>query len=265
MATIMQRNLCVEPEWLIVKMGIPVAYCRSLEMQEGDRTVFSDQPCPKTGKQLENRALQGNVVQSEPVVSDAPSQSYGVQPAAGTRQPVSGDDYQPPRNVCPSDQEVKNLRTQASSISLTLAKKEFSTTRFAVRSSARPARAATPRAIRSVYVTRSGLRTTSAVVEAPESTPKACTVPRTRTKADASLPRTLRALRVRKRIGAPQWRGMPPNRRSPVAMQEVATCSVVPTCTTKEMAPSPDRMGFAAESATECSATSDQRRSEKNS
>jgi hypothetical protein len=114
------------PLALILCVVLPLgAHAEVWKCKEGDRTVFSDQPCPMTGKQLESRVLQGNVVQSEPVASDAPSQGYGVQQSADTRQQVSDDDYQPPRNVCPSDQEVKNLRTQASSISLTPAKKEF--------------------------------------------------------------------------------------------------------------------------------------------
>jgi hypothetical protein len=39
--------------------------------KDGERTIFSDTPCPAQGKQIETRLLQGNVVQAEKLPAKA--------------------------------------------------------------------------------------------------------------------------------------------------------------------------------------------------
>ena len=52
--------------------------------KDGERVIFSDVPCPATGKQLEARKLQGNVVQSEPV--PAQSEEFDTQSGSSRRR-----------------------------------------------------------------------------------------------------------------------------------------------------------------------------------
>jgi len=71
----------------------------------GGTIVFSDVPCPGRGEPLTARQLQSNVVQAQKLPpreaqADAP-------PAPGRRE-----------NVCPGDQELRNMETQANSRSL---------------------------------------------------------------------------------------------------------------------------------------------------
>jgi hypothetical protein len=81
--------------------------------QEGDRVIFSDAPCPSTGKPLQARQLQANIMQAEPVPErNEQGDSYTAASQRG----------QAPVSVCPSEAEIRNLETKASSI--TLGKKE---------------------------------------------------------------------------------------------------------------------------------------------
>lgn len=93
--------------------------------KDGDRVIFSDAPCPATGKQLEARQLQGNVVQSEPV----PAQSEDFDSSSGSSRRRDGAsrnlEASNSGNVCPSDLEIRNLETKASSITLGRREKSF--------------------------------------------------------------------------------------------------------------------------------------------
>ena len=93
--------------------------------KDGDRVIFSDAPCPATGKQLEARQLQGNVVQSEPV--PARSEEFDSQSGSSRRRDGASrnSDASNSGNVCPSDLEIRNLETKASSITLGRREKSF--------------------------------------------------------------------------------------------------------------------------------------------
>ena len=83
---------------------------------ENGRTVFSDQPCPATGRQMDPRKLNGNSVQAERVPMDQGDDA----PLEFSTQ--AGVARQSPQNSCPSDQDIRNMETKASS--MTLGKKE---------------------------------------------------------------------------------------------------------------------------------------------
>ena len=97
--------------------------------QEGERIIFSDTPCPTTGKAIPARKLQANVVQSEPVSdsyeprNDTPGRllrSGNTTSAARATPPAAA-----PTNVCPSEQEIRNIETKMSSITLGKREKAF--------------------------------------------------------------------------------------------------------------------------------------------
>jgi len=78
----------------------------------GGAIVFSDVPCPGQGAPVPARQLQSNIVQAQRLppreaAADAP-------PAPGRRE-----------NVCPGDQELRNMETQANSRSLSTAASAF--------------------------------------------------------------------------------------------------------------------------------------------
>jgi hypothetical protein len=98
--------------------------------KEGDRVVFSDQPCPKSGRQLDDRALNANVLPSEgarrALEATAPRpmaigrDNYAEAPGGNVGRPDI-----PPSNECPGDQEIRNLEVKASSITLGRREKDF--------------------------------------------------------------------------------------------------------------------------------------------
>lgn len=78
----------------------------------GERIVFSDSPCPNTGKPLEQRELQGNVVDS-------------IKLPAKDEEPAAGRPGSAENNSCPDELELRNMQTRSNSIALGAAEKAF--------------------------------------------------------------------------------------------------------------------------------------------
>jgi hypothetical protein len=97
----------------------PAPVLRSVQVwkcQVEGRVEFSDVPCPATGSMIEERRLRPNVIDTErrPVPQSQPE----AVPYEPTPQTASAP---PPRrraNVCPSDFEIRNMETSASSTTL---------------------------------------------------------------------------------------------------------------------------------------------------
>jgi hypothetical protein len=79
--------------------------------QEGSRVVFSDAPCPSTGKPIAAQRLQGNTMKAEPVrppqkagdgYDNGGSANAGVMSTGST-------------NSCPTEQEINNMEVSANS------------------------------------------------------------------------------------------------------------------------------------------------------
>ena len=86
---------------------------------DNGRTVFSDQPCPASGRQLDPRKLNGNSVQAERVVTDENMDAPRGNPAQARVV------RQSQQNSCPSDQDIRNTETKLSSITLGKKEREF--------------------------------------------------------------------------------------------------------------------------------------------
>jgi hypothetical protein len=99
--------------------------------KEGDRTVFSDNPCPKTGKQLDDRVLNGNVLPSavdrRPAMRNVGPSPIRPEDIPDEAQPRAAQNQGPAvqANVCPDDLEIRNLEVKASSITLGRREKDF--------------------------------------------------------------------------------------------------------------------------------------------
>ncbi len=78
-------------------------------LQDG-RVVFSDKPCPQQGAQVDPRKLAPNVAQALPV----PPARAEADPTPARGAPSRSL----PANVCPDDQELRNMETSASSTTL---------------------------------------------------------------------------------------------------------------------------------------------------
>jgi hypothetical protein len=86
---------------------------------ENGRTVFSDLPCPKNGRELDARQLNANTVQGHRVpatkdMADPPAAPATAMSSAATRT-----------SVCPTDQEIRNMEVKASSITLQARERDF--------------------------------------------------------------------------------------------------------------------------------------------
>lgn len=81
------------------------------------KTRYSDQPCPTAGKALPPRALQGNVVDT--------AADRAAARTATTIAPAAVAPAEASASVCPSDRDIANMETQASSISLGTESKRF--------------------------------------------------------------------------------------------------------------------------------------------
>ncbi|MFG6466592.1 DUF4124 domain-containing protein [Roseateles sp. BYS87W] len=97
----------------------PQAQAQQVWKCEVDGQVrFSDKPCPGTGQPLAERKLQANVVEAlKPEVVHAAMGRPPLAPADGAGGP--------PANVCPSEGEIRNMETRASSNSLGAPERQF--------------------------------------------------------------------------------------------------------------------------------------------
>ena len=119
------RKLDVAVAMLAALFSFNAQSAQVWKCKEGDRIVFSDLPCPTTGKPIHTRQLQGNVVQSEPA-PDQSEESGGLSESAQRRDTANRDSAPPNSgNVCPGDLEIRNMETKASSITLGRREKSF--------------------------------------------------------------------------------------------------------------------------------------------
>lgn len=99
--------------------------------KEGDRVVFSDSPCPKTGAPIDNRKLQGNVVQAQPVYPESPGGPEYETDNAGrvirrSERELNSVPYNGPvGNTCPSENDIRNMQVKANSNTLGRQQKQF--------------------------------------------------------------------------------------------------------------------------------------------
>jgi hypothetical protein len=96
-----------------------LSHAQVWKCMENERTVFSDMPCPKNGRQLDQRQLNANTVQgyrapaARDIAEPAPAQAFSVSSgASGT-------------SVCPTDLEIRNMEVKGSSITLQDAERDF--------------------------------------------------------------------------------------------------------------------------------------------
>ena len=98
----MTKRCCRLAAAVLLLLSLPLAQAGEVwkcTTQDG-QTLLSDKPCPEQGRKLEGRQLQPNVVA-----------------AVRLPEPQPGEERQPaaPANVCPGDQELRNMETQANS------------------------------------------------------------------------------------------------------------------------------------------------------
>jgi hypothetical protein len=79
---------------------------------ENGRTVFSDLPCPNTGRELDGRHLNANTVQGHRLPAAKDIAEPPGPPANAMSAPVTRT------SVCPTDQEIRNIEVKVSSITL---------------------------------------------------------------------------------------------------------------------------------------------------
>ena len=93
--------------------------------RDGDRVVFSDVPCPTKGTSIDARRLQGNTMQAERAAPtpDDPARTQATGPSRNSAPPNAGQNRE--ANSCPSDREIRDMETKASSITLAKREKEF--------------------------------------------------------------------------------------------------------------------------------------------
>jgi hypothetical protein len=106
---------------LILLVGLSsAAFASSAQVWKCDdagRTVFSDVPCPQTGRQLDARSLNGNTMQADIVALNRSADA-----GTGPRSQAQGESA---ASICPSEQDIRNLETQASSITLRVKAQQF--------------------------------------------------------------------------------------------------------------------------------------------
>lgn len=114
----------------LVSLTMTYAHAEVWRCKEGERVVFSDTPCPKTGRQLDDRVLNANVLPTERPMPSRPrapddTTAYGTGgqqvfgPRAGPAAPT------PRQNTCPDDLEIRNMQVKSSSITLGRREKDF--------------------------------------------------------------------------------------------------------------------------------------------
>jgi hypothetical protein len=98
-------------------------------MDSGGKTIYTDSPCSKTVKQISSSSLNSNVMDSSGMreqVRRNNAQSVLEQETRNIAAQQQAD--LPPaarQKVCPSEREIANLETSASSISLGKAERDF--------------------------------------------------------------------------------------------------------------------------------------------
>ncbi len=95
-----------------VIIGTQVSAASIWKCEANGRVMLSDTPCPTTGKLVDSRTLESNSLQAQPVKPVDPAL---LAPPVVTEQ----------GNVCPSDLEIRNIETQASSSSIGDAQRNF--------------------------------------------------------------------------------------------------------------------------------------------
>lgn len=98
----MTKRCCRLAAAVLLLLSLPLAQAGEVwkcTTQEG-QTLLSDKPCPEQGRKLEGRQLQPNVVAAVRL----------PEPQPGEERPATA-----PANVCPGDQELRNMETQANS------------------------------------------------------------------------------------------------------------------------------------------------------
>ncbi|MEO6279540.1 hypothetical protein [Roseateles sp.] len=121
----MVRILVGDMRWAGLLMRLCLALCLPVsstwaqqvwKCEVAGKVVFSDKPCPQTGKPLAERNLQPNVVDAmKPEVVDA---AMGRPPAASVPQAPAG-------NACPGDGELRGMETRGNSTTLGDAERQF--------------------------------------------------------------------------------------------------------------------------------------------
>lgn len=86
--------------------------------QEGERVVFSDAPCPSTGKPVDPRRLQPNIVKAEPV-----TRAVNQEREVGAGYANAGAEGA--GRACPSDLEIRNMEVSAGSVTRSKEDKAF--------------------------------------------------------------------------------------------------------------------------------------------
>lgn len=81
--------------------------------QEGGRVIFSDAPCPSTGKPMDPQRLQGNVLKAERAPARQPQDIDERAPNLSANR--AGATSQGPGSVCPSEQDIRNMEVSANS------------------------------------------------------------------------------------------------------------------------------------------------------
>lgn len=85
------------------------------------KTHYSDQPCPAKGEQLKSQALQGNVIDTSADRAAAAAATERARAAAATEaqmQAAPGAPAPAATSVCPSDRDIANMETKASSTTM---------------------------------------------------------------------------------------------------------------------------------------------------
>ncbi|MCE4536501.1 DUF4124 domain-containing protein [Pelomonas sp. P7] len=83
------------------------------------KVVFSDKPCPQSGRPVPLATLQPNVADS--LKPDVVRAALGAAPASAAAPPAAGD----AGNACPGDGELRGMETRANSTTLGDAERQF--------------------------------------------------------------------------------------------------------------------------------------------
>jgi hypothetical protein len=116
---------------LAIAFVSPGARAAVWKCTDNGRVAFSDSPCPTSGARIDERRLQGNVVQAEHVYASP----RGV-PEPDNDRVGGGDDRSDrgsngslysgsARNVCPAENDIRNMQVKANSITLNREQKQF--------------------------------------------------------------------------------------------------------------------------------------------
>lgn len=103
----------------LVGLATSPSHAQVWRCMDNGRTVFSDMPCPKSGRELDARQLNANTVQGHRApeakeVAEPPAAPANAKPSRVTSM-----------SVCPTDQDIRNMEVKASSITLQDIEKDF--------------------------------------------------------------------------------------------------------------------------------------------